>query len=176
MIGAVVTIVAAIVTIFVFLTGVVSLPTIWRSGGENLSATGTLPLEEQALPSQVVKGSITLEVGEGFSFNLASVTHGDAGDVRFNWYSKGPHLRLSDGQIKSLGPVAFDSVTEVPNLSFWNARVVERVQVGHVYSLEISGGHYAKVLVTGARREGRSGTLSFDYAFQRNGTRQFPDS
>ena len=166
--------VAAMITIVAFLTGVVSLPAVWRSGGENRSATGPLPQEEQSLLSRVEKGSTTLEVGEGFSFSLASVTDGDAGDVEFYWSADGPALRVPDGRIKSLGPVGFDSVTNLPNLSVWNsASFLRRVTVGHVYSLKISGGYYAKVLVTGARRKA---TLSFDYAFQRNGTRQFPDS
>ena len=175
-IAAAVTGVAAIITIFGFLTGVVTLPALWRSEGENSSSTGPLPPEEQSLPSQVEKGSTTLELGEGFSFSLAVVTEGDAGDLAFYWSSDGPGLRVPDGKIKSLGPVRFDSVSEVPNLSFWNSPSVLRVQVGHVYSLKISGGYYAKVLVTGARRKGfDAGTLSFDYAFQRTGTREFPD-
>jgi len=126
-------------------------------------------------PSALESGSVNLDVGGwddfGFSFGSGSITYGGGGDIAAYISTSGVAIRVPDGKIFDLGPVHFESVsTGVDRGRQYLVRVVE----GHVYSIKVRGGFYAKILVTQAGTRGFSkGVLAFDWVFQRNHTPNF---
>lgn len=163
-------IVAAIITIFVFVTGIFSIPQLFKDD-TNDNAISNIPKPGESETDSVVSGQVTLHDYDGLSFALGEITERYAGDVYLFWTNRGLELRLNGKTVMdTLGPVDFNAVKEVPKLNAFTSNDSGiKLQIGHVYYLRLEGKYYAKLVVVSARDK----SCSIIYAFQRNGSRNF---
>jgi hypothetical protein len=175
-------VIAGILTIFAFITGIFSLPQLFQSSTDpersTLDETPSIPTDiPPTIASQLITGSGTLWYElfgsrEGFSFSEGQVTVAESGDFYF-YPSDGPALgtHAPDSGILDLGPVNFEDVKEAPINSKYK-RYSVKVVVGHTYCISLQDGHFfAKLKVTSCIGDSSEATLRFEYAFQQNGTR-----
>ncbi len=174
-------VVAAIITIFTFATGIVNLPQLF-SFSETSKPDAGLPLERvistpnAITPAEVSKlstGAVTIKTMGEFSFSMGKVV-ARGGDITFTWHDR--RLIAKGGGIVALGSQSLDEIDQIPvsKSSFLssNYSASAKLIVGQSYAiLTADQVHYAKLRVTNMSRDSRGYyLLTFDWVYQANGS------
>jgi len=170
-------VVAALITLFVFLTGIPNLRHLFDAEDNPVGTMSNTVNPADFGRSDVQVGDVALGEGDGFSFALGQKTYKTAGDVWLEWDYWGPELRLHGVTLGgTLGAVSFDEIREVPKVNWLTSNDTGLdLQTGHLYYLRVGGTTYVKFTVLSATKAGTRGTgvVSIKYALQRNGSRVF---
>ena len=183
-------IIAAVITIFVFITGIPSIRAFYHSSNSSSESindkkeqvNNAILKSEERPPNKLVKGTgnvhsafWTNEDLNGFSFVMSRSTLGEAGDFCvLPWDHVMQIMVTGEGGVLNLGPVDFDSLDQVPEMkkSMFSCNYLRHVKlhVGNVYALRLNQGYYAKIIITDHQGEFTDNRTSFRYVLQQNGT------
>ncbi|MGD0089202.1 MAG: hypothetical protein ABSE73_04720 [Planctomycetota bacterium] len=129
-------------------------------------------------PSQVVKGVKTLHFGDEFSFATGETC--SAGNIAFKELYSEPYILGNGCTFAELGPVELQNVAEAPESGYGHRGAFTegcdrvKVVVGNTYAVAIGEFQaFAILRATDMKRDGNGASLTFEYAFQKNGSRVF---
>ena len=136
-------------------------------------STPEQPSQGFSLPS----GAATIYPSQGYDFAKARVTSVSAGDTSdFLIYvpSDPPQVmvgRFPTGYIVDMGERGLASIPLAPDTGYTNG-IIPAIQ-GHSYCVMTYSVKYAKFYVSGVTRNYPLGSVSFQWVYQPNGSKQF---
>jgi len=181
------TIIAAIITIVAFVTGIFSLPQFFGTH-EDVGSEPETAHSPHHTQTVLPRCKITLHGGSGFSFSLGTKTSESSGDIRlfqhYDYNAGGDSISIRLGShnlVKPLGPVSLESVTECPKVSgWWRDSGNVTIKVGSTYVIALctefvvfpGKAQYVLIRVLDIDNS-KPGSMSFEYVYQPNGSRYF---
>lgn len=173
-ISIIIALIAGLITIFTFATGIVSLSQVTDFfKGVNI-ASGDIKT-----PSDTVSGSVTVSVDHTGQTGLALATGEQTTWKVADVYAvAGPNFStfFTSNAIKDMGPNELDKLRDCPAYGYGNYSAQASLKLGHLYCVAVDRGrYYAKLRVNTFTYEIVASIFSSEisYVYQRNGTRYF---